>query len=314
MAPKRAPSVLSDDQLQAGIDDYVAAHTAGEAHGGALFDVGAFYATAQFAHQPDMAGLLHLEPLLTPLLKRAPSAIINQRALAQRLLQTFLGLQHAPANACPALAESVAGSVQCGLAHLRKLCQVPRALEQRSRHASPEALAAFRKMAELFVFADGDAFAAPESWSDRPAEAAGTAADAAEAHGCATRPPQRSQTLGRVPSCESLPPESDSQREQPDSLESETSECASSHLPSSSSSSAGPAASRSVSRSSERRKRPRTLGRVPSGSLSPPRADALALLSLSAWPAHVVETAVAVAAPPCFAALPDAPSCVVSAL
>ena len=82
---------------------------------------------------PDMSALSILEPLLTPILKAVPKAIVNQRVLAQALLNVFRVEKAFAKLTRPGAAEQIAGSIRVALAHVRRLKQVLRVLVQRSR-------------------------------------------------------------------------------------------------------------------------------------------------------------------------------------
>lgn len=76
-------------RLQAAVDAH--AKTLVPEDGCAVFAMGV-YADLQRGAQPDLAGLAALEPLLTLILKAAPRAIVNQKALAATLAQALLFL------------------------------------------------------------------------------------------------------------------------------------------------------------------------------------------------------------------------------
>lgn len=199
MAPKPRPPVLgSYERLQAAIAEYAVSCRGGSAP----FDMGV-YTQMVFRHQPDLDGLRHIEPLLTAIVTAVPRGIVNQRVLAQTLLHTFDKLQLDVPSACPGLAESVALSIRCGLAHLRKLTQVKRCLRQRSTHAPPGAIRAYHRMALLLQLDEDDSPEATESAGAEDAEAALAGSSGAEPPAESALP--RARVLGRAPS-DSPPP------------------------------------------------------------------------------------------------------------
>lgn len=147
--------------LRDALDEYALSSRAARGSG-VCFNMG-LYAEMAPGASPNISALSLLEPLLTPILKRAPQAIVSLTALTQALLDLFLA-ELAPAGiACRRLAEEVAQSIATALAHMRRL-KLPRVLVQRSRGIASEEMASYYRMASLISDgAWGARAVAPES-------------------------------------------------------------------------------------------------------------------------------------------------------
>ena len=184
-----------------------------------MFDTG-LYAHMKWEAPPDMSALSILEPLLTPILKAVPKAIVSQRVLAQALLNVFRAEKAFAKLTRPGTAEQIAGSIRVALAHLRRLKQVPRVWVQRSKGAAAAELQAYRRMASLFksdfaseagpTLADSSAPSHGGSLEENPADAQTPVRAehvAGRFSGCdaSSQPFKRARTLGRVPSAADSP-------------------------------------------------------------------------------------------------------------
>lgn len=187
---------MYDARLGKAIDEYTLVVANAE---GRPFEMGVYVALTR-ACPPDVTGLSALEPLLTPILRAVPSGIVTQKALAQLVEFSLQHFRAASMADCPRIAGNIAASIRVALAHVRRLSLRQRLLTQRSKGASPRAIAGCQRLAALFQASPGDV---------PPVDAEGDASDAeasprrASVQSCV---PRRGPAAGRMPSAADLAP------------------------------------------------------------------------------------------------------------